>query len=141
MNTIILSVTYSSIHYVVVSVACICYSYSRSVKLRVFKFVENDYLHGDVTPQFFFIFRIKMRSQPSTFSLRIFLNILMNMEHKRKMYPLTLIYSKGCKCKWGQMSMGMWVIERTLLMTYIVASAYIVVVDNSCRYLRNILSP
>ena len=51
---------------------CLFYdSYSKSVRLRGFKSVENDYLNGDVTPRFF--------------SLRIFLyHIDIHMVHERE---------------------------------------------------------
>ena len=62
-------------------------SYSKSVRLRRFMSVENDYLNGDVIPRIFFlIFRIKIRAQASTFfSLRFFLYyIYIHMVHEKE---------------------------------------------------------
>ena len=67
-----------------------CYSYSRSVKLRYFKSVENDYFNGDVALQIFWNFQ---NLNSSTIEWKYFLAnfscINMHMVHKtEKFSPL-----------------------------------------------------
>ena len=87
-----------------VVVSLFCDSYYKSVRLGGFKFVENHYLNGGVTPRIL----KKIQNENTNASEYIFLltnfSLFYHYTHcawKRHMYSLAPIYIRGCKCTAG----------------------------------------